>query len=68
MTWTMKQKIFLRHITKLSLPRLFQQNTEGTSISTHFQTRVKFSSRSRNLRLMALLKIVGQQIPHHLGL
>ena len=49
-----------RHITKLCLSRLFKENTEGSSMSTHFQTGVRFSSWSRALKLTTLVKIVGQ--------
>ena len=33
-----------------------------------FQAGVRFSIWSRNLKLLALVKIVGQRVPHHLGL
>ena len=61
--WSMKLKIFVwRHITKLSLLRLFKQDIEGSSDSTHFQTGVRFS-KSRTLKFMAFMKISGEKIP-----
>ena len=47
------------HITKFSLSRLFNQDTERISISVHFQTEVRFSCLSRTLKFMALVKIKG---------
>ena len=38
------------------------------AISTHFQTRDKFTSGSRTYKLIALLKIVGQRLPQPLSL
>ena len=44
------------------------QVTEESPISTHFQTTVRFLYWSRTLKLKALVKIIGQRVPIHLGL
>ena len=56
-----------RHIMKLGFPRLFKQDTEGSSLSTHFQTGIRFSSWSRILKLMAFGKIERQWVLYCLG-
>ena len=63
----MELKIFYMKTYYKTLSRLFEHDKETSSISTHFQTRVRFSSWSRTLKVMALLKILEQQFPHHLG-
>ena len=68
MPWTMEKKIFCVRTYHESLSRLLKQDTEGSSISIHFQTGDKFSSWSKTLKIIALVKIIGQRIPHHLGL
>ena len=52
---------------KLSFSRLFTQDTKGSSISTQFQTGVRFSSWLSTLKFMALMKIEGQRVPHPLS-
>ena len=62
----MEQKIFcLKTFHKTYLSKLFKQDTEGSSISTHFQREVGFS---RTLKIMTLVKIIGKRLPHNLGL
>ena len=56
-----------RNITKLSLSRLFKQDTEVSSISTHYQTELDFFSWSITLKLMILAKTNWQWLPHNLG-
>ena len=43
---------------KLGLSRNFKQDTKESSLSAHFQTRVRFSSWYRTLTHLILLKIV----------
>ena len=51
MPWTIEQKIFLcENIMILNLSRLFKQDREGSSISAHSLTGIRFSSwSSKNL-------------------
>ena len=57
------EDLLYEDMTKLTLPRLFKQGREGSPISTHFQTGVRFSSWSRTLKLTSLLNIAGQRVP-----
>ena len=59
MPWSRRSSMW-KYITKLSLSSLFNQDTEGSSISIHFQEEVRFSGWWRTLNHMTLRKIVRQ--------
>ena len=64
-----EQKNFcVKRYYKTKTFQFFKQETEGSSISTHLQTIVRFSNRSITLKLMAYVKIVEVEVPHYLVL
>ena len=56
------------HISKVRLSRLFKQDREGSLISIHFLTGVRFVNWSGTLKFMALVKIIWQRFSYYLGL
>ncbi len=54
----MEQKISCVKTYYETKSRLFKQDIEGSSISTIFQTEIRFSSLSKSLKLMTFAKIL----------
>ena len=59
------EHLLCEDLMKLSLSWVSKQDTEGSSISTHFLAKVRFTSWSRILKLMALVKNWGFFTNHH---
>ena len=51
MLWTIEHSFVWRHITKLNLSRLFKQETEWNSISTHFQNGSQIFKFVKNIEI-----------------
>ena len=67
MPWMMEPIFAVKTYFKPSISD-YSSKTKGNSISTRFLIWVRFSRRSRTLKLIALCKMVGQRVSHQLAL